>query len=110
MAGSGDTIQIYCRVRPSQSPTPNLNCLATSDESRVQFNIPRDSSDGYINNQREFFDFRFDGVFAHEAKQNEIFDVVAKNAVQNALEGYNSTVFAYGQTGSGKTFTITGGE
>ena len=29
--------------------------------------------------------------------------------MQNALDGYNSTVFAYGQTGSGKTFTITGG-
>ena len=28
---------------------------------------------------------------------------------QNALDGFNSTIFAYGQTGSGKTFTITGG-
>lgn len=41
--------------------------------------------------------------------QDEVFDSVARDAVDNALEGYNSTIFAYGQTGSGKTFTITGG-
>ena len=29
--------------------------------------------------------------------------------VDNAIEGYNSTIFAYGQTGTGKTYTMTGG-
>jgi chromosomal replication initiation ATPase DnaA len=38
-----------------------------------------------------------------------VYDTVAKDVVQGALEGYNGTVFAYGQTGSGKTHTITGG-
>ena len=28
--------------------------------------------------------------------------------MENALEGYNGTVFAYGQTGAGKTFTMVG--
>merc|ERR1719460_3619975 len=41
--------------------------------------------------------------------QEEVFDKVAKRAVNNALNGFNSTIFAYGQTGSGKTYTITGG-
>ena len=38
-----------------------------------------------------------------------MFQKVGQEAVQNALDGFNSTIFAYGQTGSGKTFTITGG-
>jgi kinesin family protein 6/9 len=41
-------------------------------------------------------------------KQSEIFDGVAKEVVDSALDGYNGTIFAYGQTGSGKTYTITG--
>jgi len=44
-----------------------------------------------------------------EAGQEEVFDKVGSQAVINALDGFNSTIFAYGQTGSGKTFTITGG-
>ena len=42
-------------------------------------------------------------------KQPEIFDKVAKEVVDSALDGFNGTIFAYGQTGSGKTYTITGG-
>eukprot|EP00602_Paraphysomonas_sp_CaronLab_P007215 CAMPEP_0185034954 /NCGR_PEP_ID=MMETSP1103-20130426/25460_1 /TAXON_ID=36769 /ORGANISM="Paraphysomonas bandaiensis, Strain Caron Lab Isolate" /LENGTH=758 /DNA_ID=CAMNT_0027571817 /DNA_START=185 /DNA_END=2461 /DNA_ORIENTATION=+ len=44
-----------------------------------------------------------------DATQEEVFKRVGTAAVQNALDGFNSTIFAYGQTGSGKTFTITGG-
>lgn len=44
-----------------------------------------------------------------DARQEKIFDKVAKDVVDSALEGFNGTIFAYGQTGSGKTFTMTGG-
>ena len=44
-----------------------------------------------------------------DTKQEEIFDKVAKDVVDSAMEGFNGTIFAYGQTGSGKTFTMTGG-
>ena len=46
---------------------------------------------------------------ASSKRPPQVFDRVGKHVVQNALDGYNSTIFAYGQTGSGKTFTITGG-
>jgi kinesin family protein 3/17 len=36
------------------------------------------------------------------------FNRVARNIVDNVLEGYNGTIFAYGQTGTGKTFTMEG--
>ena len=44
-----------------------------------------------------------------ECDQEAVFKRVGQEAVQNAMDGFNSTIFAYGQTGSGKTFTITGG-
>ncbi|RYE83751.1 MAG: hypothetical protein EOO65_03435, partial [Methanosarcinales archaeon] len=55
------------------------------------------------------YKFKFDGYFKGDCKQEDVFDAVAKDAVDSVLEGYNATIFAYGQTGSGKTFTITGG-
>ncbi|CAD7696223.1 unnamed protein product [Ostreobium quekettii] len=63
----------------------------------------------YVNNQRERYHFKFNGMLGEDAKQDRVFDVVAKDVVLGALEGVNGTIFAYGQTGSGKTFTITGG-
>jgi kinesin family member 6/9 len=48
-------------------------------------------------------------VFNPESTQEEVFNLVAKQCVMSALDGFNSTVFAYGQTGSGKTWSVAGG-
>ncbi|KAI9143509.1 P-loop containing nucleoside triphosphate hydrolase protein [Paraphysoderma sedebokerense] len=110
------TIKIFARIRPLR---PNakakkryqLDGPIPTDEGipQLHFEVPKDESHGYINNQKERYDFRFDRVFDMDTKQEEVFDVVAKDVVLSVLEGYNGTIFAYGQTGSGKTFTITGG-
>ena len=52
--------------------------------------------------------FKFDKVFKPDSIQDEVFDFVGKNIVDDALKGFNSTVLAYGQTGSGKTHTMYG--
>ena len=62
-----------------------------------------------MNNQRENYAFKFNGIIGPEAKQEEVFERVARGVLNQALAGVNGTIFAYGQTGSGKTFTITGG-
>lgn len=36
------------------------------------------------------------------------YDAIGRNALDNALQGYNACIFAYGQTGSGKTYTMMG--
>lgn len=71
--------------------------------------MPKDDSQGYINNQRELVKFNFDQIFEMDTRQQKIFDKVAKDVVDAAIDGYNGTIFAYGQTGSGKTYTMTGG-
>uniref|UniRef100_A0A8C9YNJ5 Kinesin family member 6 n=1 Tax=Sander lucioperca TaxID=283035 RepID=A0A8C9YNJ5_SANLU len=75
----------------------------------LEFLVPKDLADGFVNNKRECYKFRFLKLFDQAAKQEEIFENIAKPVADSVLAGYNGTIFAYGQTGSGKTFTITGG-
>ena len=100
-------IQVFARMRPSKRVSRNY----AIDDTRgaIEFTIARDASLGYINNQREAYEYSFSGVFDTQTTQADMFDAAARPVVLSALEGYNGTIFAYGQTGSGKTFTITGG-
>jgi hypothetical protein len=43
-----------------------------------------------------------DHIFDEGRKTEELFNVVAKPIVENAVKGINGTIFAYGQTSSGK--------
>jgi len=52
--------------------------------------------------------FTFDVVMDSKMRQEEVYEVVGKPAVEDVLDGYNGTIFAYGQTGTGKTYTIFG--
>jgi kinesin family protein 11 len=50
----------------------------------------------------------FDRVFGMYSQQTEVYDSMVKPIVEEAVRGYNCTVFAYGQTGTGKTHTMEG--
>ncbi|XP_030854411.1 kinesin-like protein KIF6 [Strongylocentrotus purpuratus] len=104
-------IKIFCRVKPTKAKTGLYEVDEDDNEepTRLSFVVPRDQASGFINNKKEEYAFRFEKVFEQKTKQDEIFEYVARDVVDNALMGYNGTIFAYGQTGSGKTFTITGG-
>ena len=53
----------------------------------------------------------FHRIFDEHTPQEAMFlNCGVTSLVENAVEGYNTTIFAYGQTGSGKTFSITGPE
>ncbi|XP_061650957.1 kinesin-like protein KIF6 isoform X2 [Phyllopteryx taeniolatus] len=104
------TIPIYARLKPTKK---NAAVYSVDNEqpmsASLEFVVPKDMADGFVNNKRESFSFRFQKVFDQATKQEEIFEHVAKPVADSVLAGYNGAVFAYGQTGSGKTFTITGG-
>ena len=107
VAKTKSSIDIYLRCRPVAAASGHF--ASDGPNALAKFTIPKDKSHGYINNQREQYDFKFSGIIEENAKQDEVFERVARKTVQHALEGMNGTIFAYGQTGSGKTYTITGG-
>ena len=61
-----------------------------------------------MSNRYECLEQRSLITFDHTLFQVDVYNRVARNIVDNVLEGYNGTIFAYGQTGTGKTFTMEG--
>ncbi|NWW50772.1 KIF6 protein, partial [Pedionomus torquatus] len=107
-----ESIRVYARVKPVGRRQPAGIYSVDDDEkplSSLEIIVPRDLADGFVNNKRESYRFKFQKIFDQEAKQDVVFDSIAKPVAECVLAGYNGTIFAYGQTGSGKTFTITGG-
>ncbi|NWW87683.1 KIF6 protein, partial [Rhynochetos jubatus] len=108
-----ETIRVYARVKPlGRRQQAGIYSVDDDDEkslSSLEIIVPRDLADGFVNNKRESYKFRFQKIFDQGAKQDVVFDSIAKPVAECVLSGYNGTIFAYGQTGSGKTFTITGG-
>lgn len=52
--------------------------------------------------------FTFDRVLDTDSTQQEAYNFIAKDSINQLLKGFNGTIFAYGQSGSGKTFTMLG--
>lgn len=102
-------IKTYARLKPTKKA---YNGYVIS-KNVLTMHIP-DNKDFVIlgpqNNLRSNFsyDILFTNIFGCEASQEEVFDGVAKDIIQNFLNGYNGTIFAYGQTGTGKTYTVEG--
>ncbi|XP_058162660.1 kinesin-like protein KIF6 [Dasypus novemcinctus] len=106
------TIQIFARVKPTVRKQQQGIYSIDEDEKLtpcLEITLPRDLADGFVNNKRESYKFKFQRIFDQNTNQETIFENIAKPVAESVLEGYNGTIFAYGQTGSGKTFTITGG-
>jgi len=110
-SGGGSACKVFLRVRPSKRPSGFFSLdMGPSGNGLVEFNLPADVDRELVHNSRSgSHKYTFDGHFDMRCSQDAVFDEVAKEAVDSALNGFNATVFAYGQTGSGKTFTITGG-
>ncbi|XP_010213489.1 PREDICTED: kinesin-like protein KIF6 [Tinamus guttatus] len=107
-----ETIRVYARVKPlGRRQQAGIYSVDEEEKSvsSLEIIVPRDLADGFVNNKRESYKFKFQKIFDQEAKQDVVFESIAKPVAECALAGYNGTIFAYGQTGSGKTFTITGG-
>lgn len=101
-----ENIKVVIRFRP-----PNKK---EEKENQNEFKLNIDPDRGVIDisnseNSKEN-QFIFDKVFNEKTNQEQVFNEVAKNAVEWVCEGYNSTIFTYGNTSSGKTFTMFGHE
>ena len=52
--------------------------------------------------------YNYEEVFDGGRSNQEIFDKTMLTPINNALNGFNSTIFIYGMTGAGKTYTMFG--
>nr|XP_019046236.1 hypothetical protein I302_04976 [Kwoniella bestiolae CBS 10118]OCF25166.1 hypothetical protein I302_04976 [Kwoniella bestiolae CBS 10118] len=50
--------------------------------------------------------FNFDHVLGEQATQTELYDVTARETVDEFMKGHNVTFLAYGQTSSGKSYSM----
>ena len=102
-SASEESVRVFVRVRPSASTAGD------GSSSRSCLDITEGAQSLTIGaGSKQARSFHFDNVFGNISTQEEVFLAIGKSAVDNALQGYNGTVFAYGQTGSGKTHTMLG--
>eukprot|EP00698_Gefionella_okellyi_P004368 TRINITY_DN14039_c0_g1_i1.p1 TRINITY_DN14039_c0_g1~~TRINITY_DN14039_c0_g1_i1.p1 ORF type:complete len:730 (-),score=199.31 TRINITY_DN14039_c0_g1_i1:78-2267(-) len=100
-------VQVCVRTRPTDRFAHDVLNIDTTANTIGVF-IPKDLASGYVNNQQERWNFKFDSIL-HNSPQENVYDHCARPVVHSLLEGFNGTVLVYGQTGAGKTFTMTGG-
>mmetsp|Transcript_7175 Transcript_7175/g.14560 ORF Transcript_7175/g.14560 Transcript_7175/m.14560 type:complete len:717 (-) Transcript_7175:232-2382(-) len=97
-------VKVFIRTRPTSSASENITIAESGKGIVVKL---RKVDDGTVNNQLEKLNFKFENIL-HGVSQEQVFLQTTQELCDNALMGYNGTVFAYGQTGSGKTYSISG--
>ena len=115
-------IETYLRLKPLLEESDNNNNdnkkipkminyeIDNSQKNKIFIHIPEELRQGYINNMRKSYEFKFSGIFESTTTQEQIFSKLGNKVINNSLDGYNSTIFCYGQTGSGKTYTMCGND
>ncbi|GAB1294729.1 Kinesin-like protein KIF9 [Apodemus speciosus] len=127
--GTRKKVQAFVRVKPTDDFAHEMIKYGEDNKS-IDIHLKKDTRRGVVNNQQTDWSFKLDGVL-HDASQDLVYETVAKDAVSQALDGYNggipdaflvatftssfwtapcalSTIMCYGQTGAGKTYTMTG--
>ncbi|KZV54523.1 kinesin-related protein 11 [Dorcoceras hygrometricum] len=98
-----EKICVAVRVRPSSSEESG-NVFQWKVENNCV------SLHGVNNTPISGMSFAFDHVFDQDCSNGTVYELLIKNIIHAAVEGFNGTAFAYGQTSSGKTFTMNGTE
>ncbi|XP_064411369.1 kinesin-like protein KIF6 [Latimeria chalumnae] len=73
------TIQIFGRLKPAKK---QAGVYSIDDEEQgsptLEFVVPHDLADGFVNNKRESYKFKFQKIFDQGAKQDDVFESIAK--------------------------------
>ena len=117
-ARSAGKVKVYVRTRPTNQFAGEM--IAIGPDNRVNrsakrlpfdrsfrlfqtVDIHRQASANVVDNKIKDWTFRFDGVF-HNVSQEEIFNSVAKDVVDRALDGYNGPFNRYAYFSSSPSF------
>eukprot|EP00038_Savillea_parva_P019805 m.28932 g.28932 ORF g.28932 m.28932 type:complete len:991 (+) comp4561_c0_seq1:121-3093(+) len=116
-----ESIKVMVRVRPFNKREKERGCQRVIDMDGNQTTItnPTDGKTKKFNFDTSYWSFdgskeREDGYMipaspsSKYAGQLEVFNDVGKGVLENAYQGFNTSLFAYGQTGSGKSYSMVG--
>ncbi|KAL0558103.1 hypothetical protein IC582_006667 [Cucumis melo] len=98
-----EKICVAVRLRPSVSQDSLHGSYWKIDHNRISLHRPHGtpiSGNSYA----------FDHVLDESCTNGSVYELVVRDIIHAAVEGFNGTAFAYGQTSSGKTFTMNGSE
>ncbi|KAM7464118.1 hypothetical protein LguiA_032239 [Lonicera macranthoides] len=101
----GMNVQVILRCRPLSEDEIRVNTpvMISCNELTREVTAVQNTGSKQIDKT-----FVFDKVFGPTSKQRDLYEQVVSPIVNEALEGYNCTIFTYGQTGTGKTYTMEG--
>lgn len=99
---------VVIRIRPAEVGTEYDSDRFTKDDlvkvvyklNEKQLRVKKPHTDDRI--------YCYDHILKDSTTQEQAYNIIAKNIVEDITNGYNGTIMAYGQTGSGKTYTIFG--
>ena len=116
-----ESIKVAVRVRPfnSREKQREAKCIIQMSGQTTTIRNPQNPAE-----ERSFtFDYSYWSHHGGEEDENgyirsqpgsnyvgqeEVFRDIGAGMLDNAWQGYNSTLFAYGQTGSGKSWSVVG--
>lgn len=103
-----NSVKVCVRTRPTQNFAQD-NITIEQEHNAIVIDTTHSDEPklhgGMLDNKQSTFRFKFDHVF-HNASQQAVYDLYARDTVQGVVDGINGAVMSYGQTGSGKTFTM----
>jgi kinesin family protein 5 len=99
-------VRVICRFRPVNQR--ELKEYIDEEKAKTQIRFVGDTTVEIISPGKETLTFTFDRVFHSDATQQSVYELAAKDTIEDILQGYNGTIFAYGQTGAGKSYTMFG--
>ena len=75
------TIQIFCRLKPTKAKKCIFELENKESGDQIVLSVPKDVNEGFINNKKEEYKFRFERIFNMEASQDDIFQSVAEPVI-----------------------------
>ncbi|KAJ6404973.1 hypothetical protein OIU84_013031 [Salix udensis] len=101
-----EKICVAVRVRPAVTVSEDTTVNGTYwkvEENRISLHKSNGTPISGIS-------YAFDHVFDESCTNSRVYELLTKDLIHAAVDGFNGTVFAYGQTSSGKTFTMNGAQ
>ncbi|XP_062164418.1 kinesin-like protein KIN-7N [Alnus glutinosa] len=98
-----EKICVAVRVRPAVSSEPFNGTFWKVEDNRISLHKVHGTPISGLS-------YAFDHVFDESCTNARVYELLTKDIIHAAVEGFNGTAFAYGQTSSGKTFTMNGSE